>query len=51
MRHLAAALLAAYNPHTVGAGFAGVDLLIVAVWGVGGLLVALRRFSWMPLSR
>ena len=51
VRHLAAALLATYNPHTAGAGFAGIDLLIVAVWGVGGLLIALRRFSWMPLSR
>lgn len=51
VRHLAAALLAAYNPHTPGAGFAGVDLLIVAAWGVGGLLIALRRFSWMPLNR
>jgi ABC-2 type transport system permease protein len=51
VRHLAAALLAAYNPHTSGSGIAGIDLLIVASWGVGGLLVALRRFSWMPLGR
>jgi ABC-2 type transport system permease protein len=48
VRHLAAALLVAYNPHTTGAGFAGTDLLIVAAWGVAGLLVALRRFSWVP---
>jgi ABC-2 type transport system permease protein len=51
VRHLAAALLAAYNPHTTGLGFAGWDLLIVAAWGVAGLLVALRRFSWLPLGR
>jgi ABC-2 type transport system permease protein len=51
VRHLAAALLAAYNPHTSGSGFAGIDLLIVAAWGVGGLIVALRRFSWLPLGR
>jgi ABC-2 type transport system permease protein len=51
VRHLSAALLSAYNPHTTGAGFAGVDLLVVAAWGVAGLLIALRRFSWMPLSR
>jgi ABC-2 type transport system permease protein len=51
VRHLAAALLVAYNPHTAGAGFSGVDLLIVAAWGIVGLLVALRRFSWMPLGR
>ncbi len=51
VRHLAAALLTAYNPHTTGAGFAGGDLLVVALWGVGGLVVALWRFSWVPLSR
>jgi ABC-2 type transport system permease protein len=27
------------------------DLLVVAAWGVAGGLVALRRFSWVPLSR
>jgi ABC-2 type transport system permease protein len=51
VRHLAAALLTAYNPHTRGAGFAWVDLLILAAWGVGGLLIALRRFSWLPVGR
>jgi ABC-2 type transport system permease protein len=51
VRHLAAALLVAYNPHTRGAGLAGTDLLIVAVWGAAGLLIALRRFSWLPLGR
>ena len=50
VRHLAAALLRAYNPHTRGAGLAWVDLLVVAAWGLGGLVVALRRFSWMPLG-
>jgi ABC-2 type transport system permease protein len=51
VRHLAAALLTAYNPHTRGAGFAGSDLLILAAWGIGGLMIALRRFSWLPLGR
>jgi ABC-2 type transport system permease protein len=51
VRHLVAALLMAYNPHTQGAGIAGTDLLIVAIWGVAGLAVALRRFSWNPLGR
>jgi ABC-2 type transport system permease protein len=50
VRHLAAALLVAYNPNTAGAGFAGWDLLIVAAWGAFGLVVALRRFSWLPLG-
>jgi len=51
VRHLAAALLTAYNPHTHGSGIAGTDLLIVAIWGVAGLALALRRFSWNPLGR
>lgn len=50
VRHLASALLVAYNPHTTGAGFAGWNLLIVGAWGLGGLLIALRRFSWLPIS-
>ena len=51
LRHLGAALLTAYNPYTTGVGFAGTDLLVVALWGVGGLAFALWRFSWLPLSR
>lgn len=51
IRHLAAAMLAAYDPHTSGSGFAGRDLLIVAGWGLAGLVFALRKFSWLPLSR
>ena len=51
VRHLANALLVAYNPHTTGLGFAGLDLLIVAAWGTAGLLIAVRKFSWLPLGR
>ena len=51
VRHLANALLTAYNPHTTGLGFAGPDLLIVAAWGAAGLLIALRKFSWLPRGR
>jgi ABC-2 type transport system permease protein len=51
VRHLANALLTAYNPHTTGPGFAGPDLLILAAWGAAGLLVAVRTFSWLPLGR
>lgn len=50
VRHLADALLVAYNPHTSGSGFVAGDLLVVAAWGVAGLLVAVRRFSWLPLA-
>ena len=51
VRHLANALLTAYNPHTAGLGFSGLDLLIVAAWGAAGLLIAVRKFSWLPLGR
>ena len=51
VRHLANALLTAYNPHTTGLGFAGTDLLIIAAWGIAGLVVALLRFSWLPRGR
>jgi ABC-2 type transport system permease protein len=51
VRHLANALLAAYNAHTTGLGFAGPDLLIVTAWGLAGFLIAVRKFSWLPLGR
>jgi ABC-2 type transport system permease protein len=46
--HLNNALFKAFDPTTTGAGVSGHDLLILAIWGVGGLLIALRRFSWSP---
>jgi ABC-2 type transport system permease protein len=46
--HLNDALFKAFNPATTGSGISGSDLLILAIWGVAGLLVALRRFSWSP---
>jgi ABC-2 type transport system permease protein len=48
--HLDNALFKAFDPTTTGAGIAGQDLLILAVWGIGGLLLALWRFSWSPLT-
>lgn len=51
VRHLASALLVAYNPHTTGPGFAASDLLVVAAWGIAGFLIAVRTFSWLPRSR
>ncbi len=48
--HLNNALFKVFDPATTGSGIAGKDLLIMAVWGVGGLVIALRRFSWAPLG-
>ena len=45
---LAAALLIAYNPYTTGSGLNWGYLAILAAWGVAGLIIAVRRFSWLP---
>lgn len=48
IRALAAALLAAYNPHTTGSGLRWGDLALLIAWGAAGLIIAIRRFSWLP---
>jgi ABC-2 type transport system permease protein len=48
VRPLADALLVAYNPHTTGTGLCLSDLLVPAAWGVVALIIAVRRFSWLP---
>jgi ABC-2 type transport system permease protein len=47
---LADALVAVYNPHTVGNGFDWSDLGVLAAWGIAALALAIRRFSWLPQS-
>jgi ABC-2 type transport system permease protein len=47
---LSDALLAVYNPHTAGAGLRWGDLAILAAWGAVGLIIAVRRFKWLPRS-
>jgi ABC-2 type transport system permease protein len=46
--HLQRAMLTAFDPHTTGNGFAWSDLLVLGVWGLAGLAIAIRRFSWQP---
>jgi ABC-2 type transport system permease protein len=46
VRHFAAGLQAGF----LGTSFSWSDVAIVAAWGVGGLLVAARLFSWEPRS-
>ncbi|MBA2521778.1 MAG: ABC transporter permease [Solirubrobacterales bacterium] len=48
IRHFFECFLTAYDPQTTGAGFEWVHLGILAVWGVAGLLLALRFFRWTP---
>jgi ABC-2 type transport system permease protein len=52
VKHFIAAMFGAFDPtHTAGSGFSGSDLLIMAVWGAAGLLIAVRRFRWEPRRR
>src|SRR5918996_1071739 len=47
VRHFSDAMQATYFSPT-GGGFRGVDLLVMAVWGLLGLVLAARYFSWEP---
>ncbi|HVE74962.1 MAG TPA: ABC transporter permease [Mycobacteriales bacterium] len=42
------AVLLAFDPATTGLGIAGKELIVVAAWGMAGLLIALRFFRWTP---
>ena len=48
IRHFFEAMFTAWDPHTTGAGFEWGHLAVVAVWGVFGLIVAIRFFRWEP---
>ena len=48
VQHLTAALLAAYNPYATGSGLRWGDLAVLAAWGAAGLIIAVRRFRWLP---
>lgn len=48
VRHLAQAELRAFDPLASAPGIAWSHLAVVAIWGVGGLVVALRFFRWSP---
>ena len=42
--HLVRAFDACFVPQVQGGGWSGHDLLIIAIWGVGALIFAIRRF-------
>ncbi|HYA00522.1 MAG TPA: ABC transporter permease [Candidatus Binatia bacterium] len=48
VQHLADALHSAFVPGVQGTGIVWADLGVLALWALGGLVVALRRFSWVP---
>jgi ABC-2 type transport system permease protein len=47
-KNLADALVVAFNPFVAGSGFSLTELGIVVLWGVVGLIVAIRYFRWEP---
>ena len=42
------ALQTAFSPLTTGSGFSWGYLAVIAVWGVVGVVIAIRYFSWEP---
>lgn len=46
--HFSKAMQTAFNPFEASAGFEPLHLAVIALWGVGGFLVAIRFFSWEP---
>jgi ABC-2 type transport system permease protein len=47
VRHFADALVGSFFALT-GSGLQGTDLLIVGAWGLAGLFISLRFFTWEP---
>jgi ABC-2 type transport system permease protein len=50
IKRLFQALVVAYDPATTGVGFAWTELGVLAAWGVGALVIALRLFRWTPTT-
>ncbi len=48
VKHLFEALLTAFNPATSGAGIELDHLAMLSLWGVVGLVLAVRTFAWAP---
>jgi ABC-2 type transport system permease protein len=48
IRHFADAMLGIWNPLASGSGFYWTDLAVMAAWGVAGVVVAIRFFTWEP---
>ncbi|MCU1390549.1 MAG: putative multidrug transporter permease protein [Ilumatobacteraceae bacterium] len=48
VQHLNNALLTPLNPNTSGTRIEWIDLLVIAAWGAGALLIAIRSFRWTP---
>ncbi len=51
VKHLFDALLHAFDPASPGPGIRGGNLLVLAAWGLVGLVVATRTFRWTARTR
>jgi ABC-2 type transport system permease protein len=50
VQHLAHGLRRGFDPGTHGSGISWLDLGVLALWGIGGLTLALVRFTWTPAT-
>jgi ABC-2 type transport system permease protein len=50
VQHLSDGLHQAFDPATHGIGIVWTDLGVLALWAVGGLAIALTRFTWTPAA-
>jgi len=48
VHHFIYAVFAPFNTQKGASPWAWHDLLVVAIWGVGGAIVAVRRWKWSP---
>ena len=48
LKHFVVPLQDAFSPFVTDSAFRGGDLLVMALWGIGGLAYSLRFFSWEP---
>jgi ABC-2 type transport system permease protein len=48
IKHFVESMLASFFPIPGTSSFRGGDLLVVGLWGLAGLVLALRFFSWEP---
>jgi len=48
LARLADGLQTSLAPATTGSGLSGANLGVLGLWALGGLIVAVRRFSWEP---
>ena len=49
IRHMIIAMYAPFDPRRNISGWSWSDILVIALWGIAGSVIALSRWSWAPL--